>query len=425
MIAALPAVLGVPARGGRRLVAEPVLPPYVALSRAPAASRATALGADDATWVEFAPDLPRFHGSARRLLIEGTRGNRVRNPRAEGAAAGTPGTMPAYWSISGLPAGIASTVVGVVTVNGVQCLRLRLAGTPGATATARLEPEPLNTIAAANGQSWTTSAFLRLQAGSQANLGMGLRIMGRDAGFSAYNLVSTPVVLGTGLARSAASTTLANAAVATASTDLTMSFTLNQPVDCTFDIGWPQAEQAGFASTPVLPPAGAPAASTRNADLVTTTLASLGIAANGACTVLVWAVLPQAAPSSLDQMLVSIDDGTNNNRYRLFNLAGGVAVNVGRSTGGSGLTGTAGTITPGTPFRAGMSVDGTGRVAGSVNGAAVVAQSGGPTGGLTTLRIGNNAAGSGPLAGLVAECRVFPFAVPDTVLPGLVAALPG
>jgi hypothetical protein len=425
MIPAIPAMLGVPARDGRRLVADPALPSYVTLSRSHASARATALGADDVTWAEFAADLPRQHGSARRLLVEGTRGNRVRNPRAEGAAAGTPGTMPTYWSVSGLPSGIASTVVGVVTVNGVQCLRIRLAGTPAATATARLEPEALNAMAAANGQSWTASAFLRLQAGSQANLGMALRLMGRDAGFGAFNLVSSSVTLGAGLVRSAVSTTIGNATVATVSTDLTLSFTLNQAVDCTFDIGWPQAEQASFASTPVLPVAGTPAASTRNADLLTATLASVGIGANGACTVLVWAVLPQAAPSTLDQMLVSIDDGTNNNRYRLFNPAGGSGINVGRSTSGTGLTGAAGSMTPGTPSKVGMSVDGAGRVTGSVNGAAVVAQTGGPTGGLTTFRIGNNASNSGPLCGLMSECRVFPFATPDAALPAMVAALPG
>ena len=43
----------------------------------------------------------------------------------------------------------------------------------------------------------------------------------------------------------------------------------------------------------------------------------------------------------------------------------------------------------------------------------------------TTLRIGNNATNSGPLCGLIGECRVLPYAVSDNALPSVVAALPG
>jgi hypothetical protein len=82
-------------------------------------------------------------------------------------------------------------------------------------------------------------------------------------------------------------------------------------------------------------------------------------------------------------------------------------------------------MVPGTLLRIGMAIDGSGRVAGSLNGGAVVVQTGGPTGGLTTLRIGNNATNSGPLCGLIGECRVLPYAVPDNALPSVVAALPG
>lgn len=425
MVPIAPAVLGVPHRGGRRLIADPGLDPLVTLSRTQSSTRSTALGADDLTWSEFAADAVRYQGSARRLLIEGTRSNRIRNPRAEGAVAGTPGTLPTNWAISGLPSGVGSSVVGVVTTNGVQGLRIRVNGTPAATATARLDLETLTSITAANGQVWTGSAFLRLQAGAQANLGLSLRVMGRDSAQAAFNAVGTAVTLTSALARAAATTTMATATVVSASLELQLSFTLNQAVDCTFDIGWPQMEQASFASSPILPVAGTPAVSTRSADLLTAPLASLGIGANGACTVLCWAVLPQASPASVDQNLVSIDDGTNNNRYRIFNVAGGSSVNAGRSTAGTGLTSLAGTMTPGSAFKAGMSIDGAGRVAGSLNGAAAVAQTGGPTAGLTTLRIGNNAGNTGPLCGLLAECRVLPFAVSDAVLAGLVAALPG
>jgi len=423
MIAVAPALLGVDATSGRRLVAGGALHPLVTATRAHS-SRATAPGADDATWSEFAADQPRFAGPAARLLIEGQRSNRIRNPRAENAVAGTPGTMPTYWNLTGLPSGVGASVLGVVTVGGVQCLRLHISGTPSATASGRIEAESMSSIAATNGQGWTASKFLRLHAGSQSGLGLTLRVMGRDSAFAAYSMATAPIVLTGALERRAVTTSLQSTSVVAASCDIQLSFTLNQPVDCTFDIGWPQMEQASFASSPVLPLAGATGMSTRGADLLTASLASLGIGSDGACTVLVRAMVPQNA-ASLDQMLASVDDGTNNNRYRMFNVAGGASVNVGRSFANSGLTSPAGTLTAGTPFRVGMSIDGAGRVAGSFNGGAVIAHAGGPTSGLTTLRIGNNASNSGPLCGHVGEFRVLPYAVADAALPGLVASLPG
>jgi hypothetical protein len=427
MISAIPAVLGVPSRGGRRLVAEPALPAFVALSRTQTSTRATAIGTDDATWAEFAADLPRYQGSARRLLVEGTRSNRVRNPRAEGAVAGTPGTMPTNWGNS-LVAGISQQVIGLASVNGVTGLRVRFFGTPSATGSVLTFVEAANSVAAANGQAWTSAAFLSVSIASGGT--PGVRLANREMAADGTTLVSGDTaapLLGvtTSLARFARSATIANATTAFITPTLRLDLTAATAYDFTVTIGWPQIEQATFASTPMLPLAGTPAVSTRNADLLTATLSALGIGANGACTVLVWAVLPQAAPASVDQTLVSIDDGTVNNRYRIFNTAGGSTINVGRSVAGAGLTSTAGSMTPGTPFKAGMSVDSAGRVTGSFNGGAVVAQTGGPTTGLTTFRIGNNAGNTGPLCGLAAECRVLPYAVPDGVLPGLVAALPG
>jgi hypothetical protein len=425
MLGASPVMLGVQGTTGHRLIAGGALHPLLVLTRGQSSARTVALGSDDTTWSEFLADTPRFHGAARRLLIEGQRGNRIRNPRADGTVAGTPGAMPTNWSISGLPSGVTASILGVIVVSGVPCLRLQISGTPTTTASGRIEAEGMGAIAASNGQGWTASKFVRLHAGTQANLSLALRVMGRDSAYAAYNLASSAITLGASLERRIVSTSLASSSVTAASSDIQIGFTANQPVDCTIDIGWPQMEQASFASSPVLPLPGAVATSTRGADMLSAPLASLGIGGNGACTVLISAVLPQNAPGSLDQMLAELDDGTNNNRFRMFNVAGGGTVNIGRSLGGSGQTVPAGTMVPGTLLRIGMAIDGSGRVAGSLNGGAVVVQTGGPTSGLTTLRIGNNATNSGPLCGLIGECRVLPYAVPDNALPSVVAALPG
>jgi len=384
------------------------------LARGPVGTRATAIGAEGA-WIEHGPDAPRFVGSARRLLIEGARANGVRNPQAEAAAAGTPGTLPTHWGLSGLPSGITSEVVGVVVVGGVHCLRLRMSGTPAASGTARIEPEGLSAIVASNGQTWTASLFYRLAAGSTANLALTHRVMGRNGSFGALALVSAPMAPDENLQRQAVTTTLAGAGIAYASTDLTLGFTAGQAVDFTLDIGLPQLEQGAFASTPILPPVGSPGAATRGADLVAAALDALGIRDNGACTLLLTAVIPQIGAER--QTLLQIDDGTNNNRFILRNPSGGNLLVINRALGGpTGTNLAVGSMTPGVPFRAGISIDGAGRIAASLDGGAVVGMTGGPTAGLRTLRIGGEVAGAGAWFGEVGLLQAIPYALPDAAL---------
>jgi hypothetical protein len=387
-------------------------------------AQATALGADGLTWGTVAADVARFDGTARRLLLEGQRIDSLRNPRAVGAVAGTPGTLPTNWLLTGLPSGISSSVVGVVAVNGVECLRLRVFGTPAGSANARLEAEPVSGIVAANGQTWTGSAFLRLFAGSQANLGLNLRMMGRDGVFTAYNLVTQAVTLNAALARAAATSVFANAAITLASSDLQLVFTAGQPVDCTFDLGWPQIEQGAFASSPILPPAGGTGATTRGADLVTVALAALGLPPTGAGTILLRVVLPQAAPAAADQVLLQLDDGSAANRILLRNPAGGSALRLTRVLQGGAAVDAPdlGTFTAGVAVRLGLSVNGLGRVAASLDGAAAQAVLAAPASGLVTLRLGNDSATTAPLNGQVADLQILGEVLSDAELAARVAA---
>jgi hypothetical protein len=207
--------------------------------------------------------------------------------------------------------------------------------------------------------------------------------------------------------------------------DVRFSYALGAVVDVTFRFAAPQLEQGAFSSTPILPPVGTPAASTRGTDSVTATRASLGIAANGACTLLWSGMIPQAAPAGVAQTILQFDDGTANNRYLLRNVAGGSAIAVNRVTAGAAAGDISlGTMTPGTPFRAGITINAAGRIAGCLNGGAVVAITGGPTSGLTALRLGNDTAGTTAMFGETASLRVLPFALTDASLPGAVMALP-
>jgi hypothetical protein len=185
-----------------------------------------------------------------------------------------------------------------------------------------------------------------------------------------------------------------------------------------------QLELGAFASTPILPPVGAPGASTRGADLITAPLSSRGIPASGACTVLMTAMIPQNAPAGMSQMLMQIDSGGDGNRFGIRNAAGGANVVGFRSTASVLADSTAAVMTAGTPFRCGLSIDGAGRAAFSFNGGAAVAVTGGPTSGLTTLRLGNAAAGVTALFGEVGTVQILPAVLSDADLAARVAALP-
>lgn len=81
-------------------------------------------------------------------------------------------------------------------------------------------------------------------------------------------------------------------------------------------------------------------------------------------------------------------------------------------------------MTPGSAFRAGLALDGAGRISGSFNGGAAQVVTGGPASGLTTLRLGNNAIGGTAMFGEVGALTVLPRALSDADLAARVAAMP-
>jgi hypothetical protein len=190
------------------------------------------------------------------------------------------------------------------------------------------------------------------------------------------------------------------------------------------DIWALQAEQGPFASTPILPPVGAPAASTRGTDILTAPLPALGIADSGACTVL-WRGVFNATNFGDSQTIVGIDNGADNRCDLRVSLAG--IPTVIRVTGGALATSAFGitAVTPGATVRAGMTIDGAGRVAAFYDGfasGAVQAVTGGPTSGLTTFRHGTSQ-GARPLWGETHTLTVLPRVLSDTDLQAAVAAL--
>jgi hypothetical protein len=128
-------------------------------------------GTGEATVFNAAGDLAIAAGSEWRiahdpatlarlgLLVEPARTNGVRNPRAEGAVAGNPGTAPTNWAIGGAN-GIAAQIVGTGTENGMPYVAVRFTGTvPSGTGSGYVWFEGSNAIAGVNGDSFANAYF--------------------------------------------------------------------------------------------------------------------------------------------------------------------------------------------------------------------------------------------------------------------------
>jgi hypothetical protein len=182
--------------------------------------------------------------------------------------------------------------------------------------------------------------------------------------------------------------------------------------------GWAETD-AAFPSSAFLA-STEPNTATRGQDTLTSTFSTLFPTDVG--SVLGSFLLPFSAVD-VDQGLFDISDGTGNNRIWCRNVAGGNTIVVGRTIGGVNVDATSiGSMTPGTLFRVGFTFDGSNVVA-NFNGGTNQTVAGVPTG-LTTLRIGNNAAGTAPMFGEVGYVDTQATVISGANLPAAVSAIP-
>jgi hypothetical protein len=423
MHAILPAILGNAHPTAVTLVSANFISPRLTLQRAQTSTRATRLGSDGTSWVEMLADQPRFAGTARRLMVEGQRSNLVANARSAGGTG---------WTNTGIASVVAAT------------------GPDGDAASANLITET-----AADSRHNLGSTSFNFTAGLPYSMSVlvapgscsDIQLLGGSPAFG-VSVWQNFVLTGEGsLGSGGPAVTRASirpfgawylcemvgVAVATATTGKQICMTsgptsVRSPIyvgtSRTVRVSWTWLEQAGFASSPILPPPGSPQASTRGADLVGATLGSLGLNAGAACTLLWSGVLPQAAPSGAAQTIIQIDDSTGNNAIRLRNAAGGSNLEIERTTAGLASSATLGSMTPGTPFRLGIAINGLGRAAASLQGGAAVAVTGSPAGGLTRLRLGMDEANGRAMFGQTTTLRLLPVALPDDRLATAVGSLP-
>lgn len=267
---------------------------------------------------------PRFEyststGSLLGLLCEEQRTNYIRNPRCEGAVAGTPGTLPNYWAWEQPGgSGISSEVVGSGTDSGIPYVDIRIYGTTNTSSYVALWADTQTAPASLN-QTWTLSSYVKIVGGGLTNIG-GWTVDLEECDGSGNELqddafgVSAPT---TSFTRYTVTKTTTNSSVGSVRARFwQFGFSSNsQPFDVTFRLGAPQLEQGDSASSIILPPSGSPAVTTRAADYPL--IESVAGWLSPQMGTIVCDFIPRQS-SSVVQGVFQLSDGTVNNLVQDF-----------------------------------------------------------------------------------------------------------
>lgn len=268
------------------------------------------------TWQTFNANTPRFVSPAGGLLIEGQRTNGIRNPRGEGATLGvigSGGVVPTNWTLS--TGGVSCEIISQFIENGVDVIRMRFSGVAEVNQMI-LEFEATNTVVALPSQPWTASLFFRVVAAplpGNYNFRCVSRINTSPQGI--VNYAFTPN--GTLARYSQTHITASDPLINRISWGFRSGFVVGQSYDFTIDIGWPQTEQGEFVSSPILPPPGTLAGTTRGADIVTAPFATLF--PNNQLSLLMATTIGQGTPQTTRQTLIQVDAGSDVGGWAVVN----------------------------------------------------------------------------------------------------------
>jgi hypothetical protein len=359
-------------------------------------------------------DVPAFDhnpttGESLGLLVEEQRTNSIRNNTMVGAVAGTPGTLPTNWSALSATAGITAEIVGTGTFSGITYIDIKLAGTASAAGAYHLVFDANAAIAASTGQTWTSSAYLAVVAGSFANITSAfLRCTERTiiGGFVGATEASfTAITSSLSNNRTTVSRSL-GATAAFVQDAIIVNVASGAAIDITLRIGLPQLEQGAFATSVIPTTTAAVTRSASLADLISSAIA------NNIRTL----YLEFRSPASGTRGVASLNDNTANERAsvltsgtdpRLVVVDGGVEqANV-----------NGGTVTANQRTRVAVRINAN-DFAISINGGAVVTDTSGTLPTVDRLMLGRTQAGE-YLNGTLARVTGWTQLLPDSTLQSL------
>lgn len=181
------------------------------------------------------------------IKVEEARTNSIRNNTTQGAAAGTPGTLPTNWQVVNA-AGLTTNVIATGTQNGISYIDVQITGTSSGT-TYQLAYESGTQIAASYGQTWTQASFVALVGGTLTNV-TTIRVQ-ENENTSGGSFVSShfgsdfsgtiPSSLNSS-SRQQVSATLTGTTTGAILPIITVLVNNSSAVNVTFRIGWPQLE---------------------------------------------------------------------------------------------------------------------------------------------------------------------------------------
>ena len=216
---------------------------------------------------------PRFDhdpitGQSLGLMIEESRTNLVRNNTAQGAVAGTPGTLPTNSYVYTAPSGTTSQVISVGTENGITYFDVRFYGVSSQNGELSWAPQTGTNTPITGGQVVSASAYLKVVSGTFANItNLTVRIL--DYNGASYLEESSSVVSASSLQSSTLTRYSHTRTTGGSANGVVFSITLNKtsagPVDITLRIGMPQIEVGSFP-TSVMPNSSISSTVTRSAD---------------------------------------------------------------------------------------------------------------------------------------------------------------
>jgi hypothetical protein len=185
------------------------------------------------------------YGSCPASLLEPQRTNSLRNSTMQGAST-SPSTLPTNWGST--LSGLTQTVVGIGTENGLPYIDVQFSGTATGT-TLQMRFESTTQIVASNGQTWSSSFWIKLIAAPTPPTSYINFIRESDSLGGNLSTATQTITISSTLTRNIFTRTNTNPSTARINNAVGGTLTIGNSYDFTIRIAAPQLELGAFATT--------------------------------------------------------------------------------------------------------------------------------------------------------------------------------